>query len=50
MASPATESGAGRGAGLALVTLGSGQFLMTLDSSVMKTDRSEQATTVTGTT
>ena len=35
MASPGTESGAGRGAGLVLVTLGSGQFLMTPDSSVM---------------
>lgn len=29
------ESVAGHGAGLVLITLGSGQFLMTLDSSVM---------------
>jgi hypothetical protein len=29
------ESAAGDGAGLVLITLGSGQFLMTLDSSVM---------------
>ena len=29
------ENAAGHGAGLVLITLGSGQFLMTLDSSVM---------------
>jgi hypothetical protein len=52
MASPGTESGAGRGAGLVLVTLGSGQFLMTLDSSVMNvaiaTVAKDVGTTVTG--
>jgi hypothetical protein len=35
MAERGAESAAGLGAGLVLVTLGSGQFLMTLDSSVM---------------
>jgi MFS family permease len=52
MAGPGTESGAGRGAGLVLVTLGSGQFLMTLDSSVMNvaiaTVAKDVGTTVTG--
>jgi MFS family permease len=45
-------SAAGGGAGLVLVTLGSGQFLMTLDSSVMNvaiaTVARDVGTTVTG--
>jgi len=43
---------AGRGAGLVLVTLASGQFLMTLDSSVMNvaiaTVARDVGTTVSG--
>jgi MFS family permease len=46
------ETAAGRGAGLVLVTLASGQFLMTLDSSVMNvaiaTVAKDVGTTVTG--
>jgi MFS family permease len=46
------ENAAGRGAGLVLVTLASGQFLMTLDSSVMNvaiaTVAKDVGTTVTG--
>jgi MFS family permease len=46
------ESAAGHGAGLVLITLGSGQFLMTLDSSVMNvaiaTVARDVGTTVTG--
>jgi MFS family permease len=46
------EGAAGRGAGLVLITLGSGQFLMTLDSSVMNvaiaTVAKDVGTTVTG--
>ena len=49
---PGTESVAGPGAGLVLVTPGSGQFLMTLDSSVMNvaiaTVAKDVGTTVTG--
>ena len=52
MTDPGAESPAGRGAGLVLVTLGSGQFLMTLDSSVMNvaiaTVAKDVGTTVTG--
>jgi MFS family permease len=52
MTDPAAESAAGRGAGLVLITLGSGQFLMTLDSSVMNvaiaTVAKDVGTTVTG--
>jgi hypothetical protein len=52
MADRGAESAAGHGAGLVLVTLGSGQFLMTLDSSVMNvaiaTVAKDVGTTVTG--
>ncbi|MGZ4592513.1 MAG: MFS transporter [Actinomycetes bacterium] len=48
----ATTTAAGRGAGLVLLTLASGQFLMTLDSSVMNvsiaTVAKDVGTTVTG--
>jgi hypothetical protein len=46
------ETAAGRGAGVVLVTLASGQFLMTLDSSAMNvaiaTVARDVGTTVTG--
>src|SRR5437016_9429174 len=46
------DTAAGRGTGLVLVTLASGQFLMTLDSSVMNvaiaTVAKDVGTTVTG--
>jgi hypothetical protein len=46
------ETAAGQGTGLVLVTLASGQFLMTLDSSVMNvaiaTVAKDVGTTVTG--
>jgi MFS family permease len=52
MAEREVETAAGRGTGLVLVTLASGQFLMTLDSSVMNvaiaTVAKDVGTTVTG--
>jgi MFS family permease len=49
---PGTETAARRGSGVVLVTLASGQFLMTLDSSVMNvaiaTVAKDVGTTVTG--
>jgi MFS family permease len=49
---PGADTSAGRGTGLVLVTLASGQFLMTLDSSVMNvaiaTVAKDVGTTVTG--
>ena len=52
MSDPGAGTAAGQGTGLVLVTLASGQFLVTLDSSVMNvaiaTVAKDVGTTVTG--